>query len=215
MTTYSTINRLRIVTPPTDHAVLLDEAKTQLGIVGTDSDEEVASNLLIAESFFDGAEGYLCRALLTQTWDYSFGCFPYGGDIPIPLPPLVSITSVTYHDAGGISQVLNSSAYVVTGIGGNGSISPIVSMGWPATAGQVTIRFVAGYADADSVPLPIKKAIILKTAQIRALSKADAMLKTDTVFGVASQTWDTSNAGILIYDTAIKSLVARYVDQFV
>ena len=134
---YSTINRLRIVTPPSGQVVSLDEAKTQLGVMGSMSDEELASNLAIAEAYFDGAEGYLGRALLTQTWDYTFTGFPYCAEIVIPLPPLVSVTSVTYPTVGGVSTVLDPSAYVVSGVGGNGSIRMVGSGGWPVSTGQI------------------------------------------------------------------------------
>lgn len=110
-----------------------------------------------AVSHLDGAEGTLGRCLVTQTWDYTLDAFP--AVIDVPLPTLQSVTSITYVDANGATQVLSSGLYRVSGQ----RITP-GDAGWPSTddvTGAVTVRFVAGYGVAAAVPAAIKNAILL------------------------------------------------------
>lgn len=208
-----TVSRLQLVTPPSGSILTLEEIKTQLGIYSSDYDDELEMNRIIAESFFDGPKGYLERALLPQTWDYITDGFPCG-NIYLPLPPLISITSVNYTDLGGAATLLASDLYDVSGISGLGALR-YIDNAWPQTqyASYVTIRFVAGYEDADSIPPIIKKAMVLKIAQMRGLSKSDALLKQDQVIGVSSQTWEATGVAFDAYEKAITALVSAYMDM--
>lgn len=135
----------------------------------------------VAVAHLDGAEGVLGRALLTQTWRLHLDQFPEGSwrgwerdlaevAIVLPLPPLQSVTSISYVDADGQTQTLASSQYQVVNRRQRPSfvVEAVNGSGWPGTEDRpqaVTVTFVAGYGAAADVPAPIRQAILLLTAQ--------------------------------------------------
>lgn len=119
------------------------------------------------QAHIDGAGGVLGRAMITQTWVMKLPDFPAGCRIVLPLPPLQSVTSITYLDTNNASQTLASSEYVVVKGGeiAKGYIELAEGSSWPSTYDHpeaVTITFVAGYGDdASDVPGNIKAAGLL------------------------------------------------------
>ncbi len=117
----------------------------------------------------DGAEGLLNRAIITQTWALDLDWFPRGA-IRIPLPPLQSITSITYIDTAGDTQTLASSKYKVLNVNSPtraGLIETAFGESWPSTRDEgeaVTVTFVAGYGLRNAVPEPIRH-LLLFTVQ--------------------------------------------------
>lgn len=106
-------------------------------------------------------ETLLKRQFVTATYDWRLDCFP-PWEIEIPLPPLQSVTSITYVDVSGTSTVFSSSNYSVDIYSEPGRVTPTYDQTWPSTRYQnnaVTIRFVCGYGLAVSVPQSIKAAI--------------------------------------------------------
>lgn len=144
----------------------------------------VLKHLKAAVDAIEGRDGWLGRAIIQQTWDLKLPGFP--SRIRIPLPPLQSVTSVTYLDNNGNSQTLATDQYQVVGVGsfGPGRIDPAYGVTWPTTRDQaeaVTVRFVAGYDIVDSpldyranVPDSIKSAIKL---HVEMLYDADPMAR--------------------------------------
>lgn len=117
------------------------------------------------------AEQELHRYLITQTLDAYFDSFPcvgrmvigsrYPEQIPneFRLPPLQSVTSITYVDTAGATQTLAADQYTVDTKSQPARITPAYGVSWPATreqANAVTVRFVAGYGAASAVPDIIK-----------------------------------------------------------
>lgn len=162
------------VTAPTVDPVILADAKTHLRVTSTDEDSYITGLISAATAALDGDSGALGRALCQQTWDYKIDRFPYGNDpIRLPLPPVQSVTSVTYLDSSGNSQTLATSSYRVL-LGGDWEprIEREFNIPWPVTRQvreAVTIRYVAGYAPTTdsppdyraNVPTAIKQAILL------------------------------------------------------
>jgi len=108
------------------------------------------------------AELYLHRFLITQTVDAYFDSFE--GDY-LSLPPLQSVTSVTYTDSNGDSQVWATDQYRVDSARKPARISPAYGVSWPTTreqTGAVVVRFVAGYGTASDVPEDIKSWMLLR-----------------------------------------------------
>lgn len=153
---------LKLVTPPAA-VVSLPEAKKQVRAgYHNDDDAELESFVAVATAWIDGKDGWLGRAIGTQTWDYVLDAFPDGG-IRLPLPPLQSVTGVYYVDENGIEQTLATDQYEVDLYGDPGWVMP-GDAGWPTaldTINAVRIRFVAGYT---TVPPQIKHAIRLLVA---------------------------------------------------
>jgi uncharacterized phiE125 gp8 family phage protein len=146
----------------------------------------VAAITTAAVNYLDARDGILGRCLVTQTWILTLDRFPTsrtrqtgyegitaGNDaIIVPLPPLQSVSSISYIDTDGATQTLSSSLYTVDTTQQPGRIVPAYGEAWPATRDQinsVTITFVAGYSPTSdspadyraNVPRAIKQAIML------------------------------------------------------
>lgn len=121
------------------------------------------------------AEQELHRYLITQTLDAYFDEFPrYANprfpDRDIRLPPLQSVTAITYTDTDGVTQTLAADQYVVDANTQPVRIESAYGVSWPSTRDQhnaVKVRFVAGYgAAASAVPDCIKQWMLLRIADL-------------------------------------------------
>lgn len=142
--------------PPTQALVSLDDAKAHLRLNGIDDwDTLLQDQVDAAHGQLDGYAGRLGRALAPQTWILYLPGFPAAGSpgsvlaiIRLPLPPLLSVTSITYVDTNGVTQTLSSSLYQVLD-GERAEIRPAYGQVWPATridtARAVAITFECGY----------------------------------------------------------------------
>lgn len=154
---------LSLVTPPAEEPITLSEAKAYARIDFSDDDTLIAGFIVAARQ---QCETITRRALITQTWDLILGEFPER-EIEIPLPPLQSVTSITYLDDSGVSQTLATSVYKVDTANLPGRITLKSGQSWPSTydeSAAVTIRFVAGYGNAAAVPDGIKSWLKLRTS---------------------------------------------------
>lgn len=153
---------LTLVTPPAEEPVTLDEAKLHCRVdAGITEHDALLSALIVAAR--EQVESETGRALVSQTWRLTLDCFP---PLPIVLPraPLVSVDSISYLDTSGDSQTLNPAAYRVVTDEVLGKVVPVFGGQWPAarrTEGAVTVKFVAGYGEAQDVPQAIKQWILL------------------------------------------------------
>jgi len=95
-----------VAVAPAEEPVTVAEIKTHARISGSASDTEIATMIAAARQY---AEAELGRWIITQTVDAYFDAFPPC----FYLPPLQSITSITYIDSNGDSQTLDSSLYRV------------------------------------------------------------------------------------------------------
>ncbi|BBF93373.1 head-tail connector protein [Blastochloris tepida] len=167
---------LAVVTPPSEPAVSLAEAKAHLRVDHADDDALIES-LVAAAS--DLVEAYTQRRLLTQALDWTVPAFR-----PVLVTPLAPVTadgvvSIKYRDAGGAQRTLDPSAYIVRcGAGEHGPavIRPAAATTWPApdynTADPVVLRFTVGFGAAADVPAPIKAAILLVAGALYANREA-------------------------------------------
>ena len=149
---------LSVVTPPTQEPVDIDALKLHLKI-DTNVDEGVIATLgLAAREYLEAATR---RTFIYTTLDYTLDAFPCG-PIVLPMPPVSSVTSVSYVDTNGDTQVWAAGA---TGYRTSlpqgphaepGQIFPAYGIQYPVTRCQkdaVTVRFVAGYGPSrSSVP---------------------------------------------------------------
>ena len=172
--------RLALHTAPEAEPILIAdlEAHSRLGSGYIASLEETsAANIFIAAAR-QRCEAITRRQLITAEWDLILDGFPSDRQpIEIPLPPLQSITSITYIDTAGATQTLESSLYRVVSAGKPitpkcqpGKVLPIYGAEWPATIDDietVTIRFTAGYGEAGTaVPEGIRNWLLLNIANL-------------------------------------------------
>jgi len=158
---------LILVTAPSRYPVTLEEVKAHCRVETDDDDAYLDSLIEGATACLDGAGGFLGRCLVQQTWELQLPYWPCAtprwefttryipngpnGQIEIPLPPLVSVTSIKHMDGAGDEQTIDSDQYLVAPRGWEpGIVQPIYGGTWPTSAysrpDAIRIRFVAGYA---------------------------------------------------------------------
>lgn len=156
-----------------DTVLALDDVKAHLRIDAYDDDDYVSSLIDAAQSYVDGRDGQLGRALLAQQWKLTLESFydcrlfemcyhlEYrrdrlrSGEIKLPLPPLRSVQSVQYLDATEALQTVDASTYrIIDGGGFASSIIPKRGCSWPSAAcvpDAVQVSFTAGYASVEAL----------------------------------------------------------------
>lgn len=149
---------------PSVAPITLAEAKAQCRVDHADEDALITSLIAAMTERLDGRFGYLGRCLITQSWEYRVHGFPSCGVICLPMPPLQSVSGVTYVDDAGVVQTLAADQYVVDTATFEGQIRRAYDVVWPVTrleAYAVRVAFVAGFGDAEDVPAPIKTAMLM------------------------------------------------------
>lgn len=152
---------LRLITAPTTEPVSLETAKAYLRV--DDAVDDVVIQGLVSAAREQGEE-LARRAFVTQTWEQTEDAWPANGVLKLYRPPLQSVTSVKYIDRAGVESTWTD--YRVDTHSAPGAVLfntlPGVSL---QETGAITVRFVAGYGDANVVPDLIKNAILQLTAQ--------------------------------------------------
>lgn len=149
---------IRLVEDSASMPVSVAQVKANIN-VEHDADDSLIESIILAA--VDQCEGLTNRKLVSATYDWIANCFPEWGrsnpyaEIKLPLPPLQSVTSISYVDTAGAARTLDSSLYVVDTASVPGLVRPVYSLWWPATRdfpGSATIRFVAGWPMDESSP---------------------------------------------------------------
>ena len=109
-------------------------------------------------------EETLGRAFITQTWELVLDDFPTEKYIELPLPPLASVTSITYYDVDDVPAIQAATEYYVDTYSEPGRIVLNDGESWPTTslrpANGVIIRYICG-GTAASVPEPLCNAMMM------------------------------------------------------
>jgi len=150
---------IKVITAPTAEPITLAEAKANLRVVFDDEDADITRMIRAARQM---AEERLNRALMPQV--LAFGADGFCGALRVPRPPLRQLDSVKYIDSDGTEQTLAGAAYLVDGFSEPPMISAAYNTPWPTTRAQpgaVVVQYQAGYADAASVPEPIRQWMLL------------------------------------------------------
>ena len=144
---------------PGTEPVTSTEAKAHCRIDSSADDTMITSLIQAAREY---VERFCGRRLITQTWDLKLDMWP--DVIQVPYPPLISVSSITYVDSAGTTQTLATTEYTVDATREPGRIYPAFGKVWPVLQDipvAVSVRFVAGYANAAAVPQGIKQAMLL------------------------------------------------------
>lgn len=161
---------IKVITPPTAEPLTLEEVKVNLRIVNPDEDDDVERMIRAARQM---AEERLNRALMPQTLAFGADSFPSTWSLDgaacrtvlkVPRPPLIEIDSLKYIDTDGAEQTMPDTGYLVDGFSDPPTISAAPGTSWPSTraqSGAVVVQYQAGYADAASVPEPIRQWMLL------------------------------------------------------
>lgn len=151
---------------PASEPVTLGELRDQLRIDGGTNDSELT---VLNEAARMNVEHHQKRQLITATYTLKMDAFPLADTIWMPVPPLISVGSISYEDIDGETQTFAASKYQVEISGERGSITLEPDESWPDTESQrrnaVTITFDAGYGTAGSdVPRETRLAIMMLVA---------------------------------------------------
>lgn len=149
-------------TNPVIEPVTLTQAKDHLRVAGNADDAVIASQLTAARQ---AVERDTRQSLTTQTWRLKLDGWPLDG-IRLYMPPVQSVTSITYTDGAGSSQTWSSSEYDVFTDDRPALVLPKYNYDWPTTRGDyrnIVVTYVAGYGDSgEDVPAGLKQAILLR-----------------------------------------------------
>jgi uncharacterized phiE125 gp8 family phage protein len=134
------------IVAPTAEPVTADEAKLRLRV---DSDDEIDVIEEMIVSARQTLEAYLQRSISKQTWRATLDRFPKERKITLPMPPVISVSSVGYRDTAGQPQTLAAESYRLAASDDDAVILLNDGFSWPAGdcfPASVTVEFVAGYA---------------------------------------------------------------------
>lgn len=134
----------------------------------TGSDDDLLNALITTAR--QHVENTLRRSLITQTWELWLDAFPSADYIEVPLPPLISVTSITYYDVDDTVATMDADEYFVDVKSEPGRIGLNDGETWPSTTlrprNGVCVTFVSGYGAAAAVPKAIKQAMLLLLAHL-------------------------------------------------
>lgn len=149
-----------------DEPVSVDELVQHSRISGTADNAWLAVAIKAARHKVEEEIG---RALLTQTWTAYLDGFPCG-EIRLPRPRALAITSVKYIDTNGAQQTLASSVYQLDARSEPSRFGLAYAQSWPSTRDQmnaVEIAYTCGYgAQPEHVPAAIRHAIMMIVAHL-------------------------------------------------
>ncbi|ANN58691.1 hypothetical protein A9174_19370 [Mesorhizobium loti NZP2037] len=176
---------LKLITGPFDDAVALADAKAHLNVFGTDDNALITRLIAAATASLDGPYGDLGRCLMRQNWRLTLDAFPRGA-IVIPMPPTISVQSLTYINAAGVEVVEQLDAigdsppvinenFFVSGLASDepAKIEPLNT--WPSTyrlSGVVSVDFTAGFGGTDDLPEDLRNLILARVAAAYAVRES-------------------------------------------
>lgn len=206
----------------------LANCKAALGISGTDQDAVIQAALDAAVATLDPASnGWLGRALGAQSWRLELRSFNdrrqevwprvHPLAIPLPYPPLISVTSVKYFDVNGAdTTMVLGTDYRVLGMGdpiGFQFIAPLYGKSWPVARmddASVRITVQCGYdGSTNKPPKQLTQAICLAVRALMPLLARDPMLFEDRVEGVGSKRYQNNPEFARISQDAVANLLSN------
>lgn len=173
---------LRLITPPASEPVTLDDVKQQCRVDHDEQDLLLQSLIPVARQHIEQITG---RLLVSATLELLLDRFPRCRDpIRIPIGPVTEIVAISYIDDADIAQTWAAAEYIVDRDTTPARIALHQDYSYPITDARlnaVTVRFIAGYQDANSppdaeLPEPLRQAMLLKAQELY-----DGKLLTNTI----------------------------------
>ena len=154
--------RLTLITAATEDALSVDEVRDHLGLTGI-TDHDARLNALIRGAV-NAFEQFTQTILVSSTWDMYLDSFPDESYFDLP-SPLISVTTVKYQNTADVQTDMPIADYMYDIYSKPAARLALTSgASWPSTYGEindVVVRFVAGYANAASIPQKIKDGLYL------------------------------------------------------
>lgn len=148
-----------------EDVISLDQAKRNCAIDGDEHDDTLVE---LIHQALDHVEERTDCSLTTTTWEMTFDAFPRAKSLDLPRWPLQSVESVTYVDAAGELQTIDTAKFVVRKDDyGRGRLALKGWESWPTTQctpDAVTIAFKAGWEESAHVPPQWSRALLMLVA---------------------------------------------------
>ena len=187
------MNGLTVTSPPATTPISVAQAKDHLRLAD-DGAEDVLIRAYI-EAAAEMIERQTGKALVARGYTYALWGFPDPRrELTLPMPPLVSVESVTHLDAGGTPQTIEPAAYHLDRTTTPGRIVPVEA--WPATPYRpeaVVIAYTAGFPEPASIPADLLAALRLIVGHLYENREASAAVQLHEV-PMAVQTILTEHA---------------------
>lgn len=152
----------------------------------TTDDTELAATITAARQLCEDWQG---RAYIERTYELTLDDWPCDY-IALPMPPLISVTSIAYTDSAGTVTTWSSTEYQVDTSGFVGRIMPAYGYSWPSTTlrnmAGIKITYKAGYGDeAADVPMKIRRAVLILVSELwENREDSDTLERFDVPWGV-------------------------------
>ena len=196
-----------IIIKPTVEPITLDDVKGQLGITAADnaSDAQLTRRITQARKW---AEDYTGRSLMPQTHELRLDAFPCDGNVELPFPPVVSVSSIKYIAGDGTLTTVSAADYTLDNFPALPFVRPVYGASWPSPrteSGAVRVQYVAGYAVSALAPAKTLTAITAATPGV-VTSVAHGFADGDLIL--------LDVAGMTELDGALYRVFANTVDTF-
>lgn len=187
---------IAVITEPGIEPIRVADLKNDIKVdADLTADDYLVAGLITAARRW--AEGFLRRALITQTLEVVFDKWPENSVIKVPRAPLQSVASVKYYDEDDTEATLSSGSYFVDTVSEPGRIVLNSGESWPSTAlrpaNGVIVQFVAGYGDDEGdVPADMVHAIRLLVGhwyENREAVATTGAVPKEIPFGVEALLW--------------------------
>jgi uncharacterized phiE125 gp8 family phage protein len=208
-----------LVTGPAEEPVDVSDARRQCRLTDGDDDILLDSLIFAARQYVEKASN-LC--LITQTWRYEDFGFPCEQWQPIRInkAPVQSITSIKYRDENDVLVTLDPSLYRLDNTDQGCYIWPPPNNFWPwplprfwngPEVAALQVIFVAGFGDdGDSVPQPLKQAMLLLIGQWRSMATNTMFLRREVVEGVGMIDYSVTAEASGVMTGAADALISSY-----
>jgi uncharacterized phiE125 gp8 family phage protein len=171
-----TVRKVKAIGSVTTEPISLETARLHLrldaiGSPPTNPDDDLVEVLISVAR--ESVENFTELTMAVNDFQMKLDYFPTS-EINLGTWPVNSITSVTYVDAGGATQTINSADYVLDTFSKPAQIVPAYGKTWPMVRNQpnaVTVTFEAGYTGdtspvSNEMPKALKQAMLLTIADL-------------------------------------------------
>jgi uncharacterized phiE125 gp8 family phage protein len=152
--------QLTLIAPPAEAPVALAELKAHLRIEHADEDALIAA---MASAAVKAVEARAALAMVAQTFRLSLDA-PPEGVVVLPKGPVFSLLSVANVNREGVASPVDSALYdFAPGLNARIAVRGFLPRS-ELSVGGYRVDFVAGFADAASVPEELKLAVMMIAA---------------------------------------------------
>lgn len=144
----------------------LASTKALMRVEGSDEDAFIEGLIEAAAQHIEGREGVTRKQFRQASYTVRL---PVSEVVELPLPPLVSVESVSTVDEDGVSTAFTSHEAHADAYVGR------VVAEWPDDACDVVVSYTCGHPDQASIPAPVRRAAELMVAHWHEHREAAAM----------------------------------------